>query len=59
VSASKRKTVAWYKRGSLYVVRPAGWPKLCELSFTTKGQMLAWANESRVILRNTGRRDAF
>ena len=59
MSASKRKTAAWYMRGTLYVVRPAGWPKLCELSFTSKGKMIAWANESRVILRDIGRRDGF
>ena len=59
MSASKRKTAAWYRRGRLYIVRPAGWPKLCEMSFTSKGDMIAWAQDTRTILRDIGRRDRF
>lgn len=48
----------WRKIGKLYVVRPPGWPKNTELSFTDKSDMIAWAQNARVMLRETGRRYA-
>jgi len=48
---TRRKTALWYRRGRLYVVRPQGWPRRVELSFTARESMLAWARGARMVLR--------
>ena len=50
----------WRKIGKLYYVRPPGWPKNVELSFTDKGDMIAWSQAAGVMLRdgNVGRKYA-
>lgn len=41
----------WRKNGRIFVVRPPGWPKNVELSFTEKADMIAWSHNARVMLR--------
>ena len=48
---TRRKTALWYRRGRLYVVRPQGWPRRVELSFTARESMLAWARGAHMVLR--------
>lgn len=48
----------WRKVGRVWVVRPPGWPRNVELSFTDMGDMLEWAANARVILKDGNRRYA-
>ena len=54
--AAKTRYAEWRKIGRLFYVRPPGWPKNVELSFTERDDMLAWARVAHVMLRETGRR---
>ena len=58
--ASKTRFAVWYRVGKVFVVRPPGWPKNCELSFTDKDDMLEWSRGVGVMLRdgNAGRKYA-
>ena len=46
------KRAVWMKVGRLYVVRPPGWPKNVELSFTDRDDMVEWARGARVMLKD-------
>ena len=48
----------WRKVGRVWVVRPPGWPRNVELSFTDMGDMLEWAANARVIQKDGNRRYA-
>lgn len=48
----------WRKVGRVWVVRPPGWPRNVELSFTDMGDMLEWAANARVMLKDGNRRYA-
>ena len=50
--ATKRKVAGWFKRDRLWVVYPPNWPKNCELSFTEQDDMVAWAHNNGIILRD-------
>ena len=52
------KYAVWRKVGRVWVVRPPGWPKNVELSFTDQHDMLEWAANARVILKDGNRRYA-
>ena len=41
----------WKKVGRLFVVRPPGWPKDCELSFTDQKDMIEWAHNNGYVLK--------
>lgn len=49
--ATKRRTAAWYMRGRDFVVHPAGWDKNAVLVFSTQSEMIAWAHNARMVLR--------
>ena len=55
---SKRTTATWYKRGRVWVVRPPGWPKNAELSFTGQKAMIQWAHDNGIVLKDVGRSGA-
>lgn len=42
----------WYKRGRIFIVRPPGWPKNVDLSFTDQGDMMEWAKAEHVMLKD-------
>ena len=50
------KFAEWRKVGRLFVVRPPGWPKNTELSFTEKKDMIAWSHTANVILKDMNER---
>ena len=54
------KFAVWQRVGRLFVVRPPGWPKNAELSFTDKQDMIRWSHTANVMLKdgNNGRRFA-
>ena len=58
---TKRKTVPLWQRGRLFVVQP-GWNSRVEFTFTDRGELLKWARNHNVILkevtRGGNRRDA-
>ena len=47
----------WHKEDGRYVVKPPGWPKNAELSFTDKADMIRWSHSANVMLKdgNNGR----
>lgn len=45
------KFAEWRRVGRLFVVRPPGWPKNCELSFTEKEAMIEWSHAAHVMLK--------
>ena len=55
---TKRKTVPLWQHDKLFVVRP-GWNDRVEFSFTDRGELLKWARNHKVILKemNTRRRE--
>jgi len=53
--ATKRRTAAWYWRDGDFIVRPANWDKGILMIFSTKADMLAWARDSRVMLKEVRR----
>lgn len=46
------KFAQWRKEGKLYRVKPPGWPRHCELSFTDQNAMQEWAKAAHVMLRD-------
>lgn len=50
--ATRVRFAVWRKVGRLYVVRPPGWPKNTELSFTEQGDMIEWAKGAHVMLKD-------
>jgi hypothetical protein len=46
------KFAVWFRDGRLFRVRPPGWPKNTELSFTDKQDMVEWARGARVMLKD-------
>ena len=54
--ATKARFAVWRKVGKLFVVRPPGWPKNVELSFTGQNDMIRWAQGAHVMLKD-GNRD--
>lgn len=52
---TKAKFATWYSEGRILKVRPPGWPKNVELSFTDKRDMLQWAQNEHVMLRDGNR----
>ena len=52
--ATKVRFATWRKVGRLFVVRPPNWPKGCELSFTNQSDMIRWAQETHVMLKDSG-----
>ena len=49
---SKTRFAVWRRMNRLYVVRPPGWPKDTELSFTDKDDMRRWAEAAHVMLKD-------
>lgn len=49
------KFAEWRKVGRLFVVRPPGWPKNVELSFTEKEDMIEWAHTAHVMLKDVNK----
>lgn len=57
--ATKTRFAAWRKVGKLFYVKPPGWPKNAELSFTDKDDMIQWSHNARVMLREIrGKRES-
>lgn len=48
------KFAVWFRDGRLFRVRPPGWPKNTELSFTDKQDMVEWARAAHVMLKDGG-----
>jgi hypothetical protein len=46
------KFAVWFRDGRLFRVRPPGWPKNVELSFTDQGDMIEWAKAEHVMLKD-------
>lgn len=46
------KYAEWKRDGKLYRVRPPGWPRNCELSFTDREDMRRWAEAAHVMLKD-------
>ncbi len=42
----------WRRVGRLFVVRPPGWPRGAELSFTDREALIEWAKGAKVMLRD-------
>lgn len=55
---TKTRFATWLRDGKILRVFPPGWPKNTELSFTDKADMIAWAQNAHVMLREIGRRYA-
>lgn len=48
----KTKFAIWRKVGRIYVVRPPGYPRNVELSFTEQEDMIEWAIGEHVMLKD-------
>ena len=55
---TKARFAVWRMVGQIFIVKPPGWPRNCELSFTDKQDMIQWAQGARVMLRDGNRRRA-
>lgn len=55
---TRARFAVWYKRDKVWVVRPPGYPKNFELSFTNQSAMIDWAQGERVMLRDGNPRNA-
>ena len=53
---TKARFAVWRKVGRLFVVRPPGWPRNVELSFTDQADMVRWAIAARIMLKDGNRR---
>lgn len=49
----------WRRVGRLFVVRPPGWPKNTELSFTDKADMIRWSHSANVMLKDDNERRGY
>lgn len=49
---NRMKFAVWFRDGRLFRVRPPGWPKNTELSFTDKQDMVEWARGAHVMLKD-------
>lgn len=49
---SKVRFAVWHKMGRLFIVRPPGWPKNVDLSFTDQSDMIRWAQAAHVMLKD-------
>ena len=54
--ATRARFAVWRYVNRLFVVRPPGWPKNAELSFTEKEAMIEWARGARVMLKDGNKR---
>lgn len=51
--ATKTRFATWREENGLYKVKPPGWPKDCEISFTRKSDMINWSHNAGVMLKDT------
>ena len=49
----KRRTCPWYRDGTVWVVHP-GWDRRYEMTFNSQSDMIAWAHENKVVLKEVG-----
>ena len=54
----KRKVAVWRKVGRVFYVRPPGYPRNVELSFTDQAAMIEWALGARLMLKDGNKRRA-
>lgn len=54
---TKRRIAIWFRRGRHFVVKAPGWENRVDLVFTTQDQMVEWAHNNKMILRDGNRRD--